>query len=369
MSSSSYPSGGVAVIAVNAVFTFLAIIAVIGRFYARSLKRRRPTLDDYLIVAGLIFTIATASVGFAMVVDGGVGIHQTEASLSQISILLKLFVPAPMLWSCATTCVKLSILWFYIGIFEWHGFRPAAYVVMAVSIALWVAVILESFLLCSPFEYTWNKVTVTGTCGSSTEAYLSVAIVNLIIDLSIVALPMPILWRLQMSWKKKAAISALLGLGLIVCVMSALRIESVLALQDTDFTYTVVPDLIYGGLEVELGIINACLPIMQPVFNKHFGADGIFSRLRSKITSSNKSESGRNWPSYSDKNANSLPKHRPQRIRDDVYALYPTTTTSYADVDLEQSYAGHDRTGITVTQDLTISRSDKSHDSTISALK
>lgn len=51
------PSGGVAIIATNAVFLFLAILAVIARFYARHIQNKKYGLDDYFIVAGLVCII------------------------------------------------------------------------------------------------------------------------------------------------------------------------------------------------------------------------------------------------------------------------------------------------------------------------
>lgn len=91
--------------------------------------------------------------------------------------------------------------------------RRAVYVTIAVTIVFSCAVFLQTFLICRPFKFTWNK-TIDGVCGSTPKAYLSVAICNLILDLSIVALPMPVLWSLQMSYKKKLAISGILSLGL-----------------------------------------------------------------------------------------------------------------------------------------------------------
>lgn len=92
--------------------------------------------------------------------------------------------------------------------------RKAVYAVVALTVSLLVAVIFESFLLCRPFKFTWDK-TIQGVCGSTTHAYLAIAIVNLVIDLSIVALPMPVLWSLKMPYKKKLAISGILCLGLL----------------------------------------------------------------------------------------------------------------------------------------------------------
>ena len=134
---------------------------------------------------------------------------------STLLTLWKMFVPAPLVWGIATCLVKCSILAFYADIFQKPGFRLPIYVMAGLSVALALTTILQSFLLCHPFKYSWDKTVPGGSCAPSKQAYLSVAIVNLIIDLSIVALPMPILWSLQMRTAKKVAISAILSIGLV----------------------------------------------------------------------------------------------------------------------------------------------------------
>ncbi|KUI72102.1 hypothetical protein VM1G_08049 [Cytospora mali] len=276
------PHGGAMEIVISSVFLLFAILAVIARFYSRSLQRKPISVDDYLIIAGLVFTIATVGVGYALILNGGVGMHMADATTEQTVMALKLFVAAPLMWATSTVLIKLSILFFYISIFTMSNIRTAVYILITLVIALFTAVILESFLLCRPFAFTWDKTIPGGVCGSSTEAYLAIAIVNLVIDLAVVFLPMPILWRLQMPFAKKLAISAILALGLLICGLTAARIKSVVELDSLDFTYTVVPDLIFGALEVELGIVNACLPIMRPVGRKVFGSSSVFHQGWSK---------------------------------------------------------------------------------------
>jgi hypothetical protein len=111
--------------------------------------------------------------------------------------------------------LKLSILFFYISIFTMPRIRMAVFVVIGLTAALIVAVTFESFLLCWPFAFTWDKTIEGGVCGSSRNAYLAIAIVNLLIDLAVVSLPMPVLWKLQMPIRKKVTISAIIGLGLV----------------------------------------------------------------------------------------------------------------------------------------------------------
>lgn len=46
-------------------------------------------------------------------------------------------------------------------------------------------------------------------------AYISAAMINLILDLIVIALPMPVLWTLQMALLNKIAISAIFGVGIM----------------------------------------------------------------------------------------------------------------------------------------------------------
>ncbi|TGJ87547.1 hypothetical protein E0Z10_g1200 [Xylaria hypoxylon] len=279
------PQGGVDEIAVTTLFLLFAIIAVIARFWSRSIQKKGIWIDDYLIVASLIFTTATVGVGYALVLNGGVGLHMADASEEQVAISLKLFVPAPLLWAISTAFLKLSILFFYISLFTIPRIRMAVYIVIILTTALIVAVIFESFLLCRPFAYTWDKTIKGG---------------------------MPI--------RKKLVISAILGFGLVICGLTAARISSVLGLKEDDFTYSVVPDLIFGALEIELGIVNACLPILRPLVSKLFGG----KPPSSKDWSNNSEMNSEGSKTYS--KSRLLKTRSFERLPDDSYPLNEAAT-------------------------------------------
>jgi hypothetical protein len=358
--SGDLPQGGIDVIVVNSIFLVLAVLAVIARFYARAIQKKSIALDDYFIVAGLVFTIGTIAVGYSLVLDGGAGRHMVDATPEQIQMALKLFVPAPLLWAIATCLVKVSILCFYISIFTMPRIRSAVYVVLTLTVALLAVVILQSFLLCRPFAYTWDKSIEGGVCGSSRKAYLSVAIVNLVIDLAIVFLPMPVLWTLKMTSKKKLAITFILGLGLVICALTAARIESVLALDPLDFTYTMVPDLILGALEVELGIVNACLPILRPLFSRFFGSK---SRFASGWTRKSKNDSAHKSGVSSMPHSSVSASRRFQPLGDDDTIPLDQVddysgSRQKSGYDVEAHSSQWPMGGVTVTKDIYVRRSD-----------
>ncbi|KAL1981058.1 hypothetical protein VTN96DRAFT_3123 [Rasamsonia emersonii] len=127
------------------------------------------------------------------------------------------------------------------------------------------------FCLCTPFQYLWDK-TIPGTCINLPAAWLSVSIINMILDLIIIALPMPMLWNLRMPVSKKIAVSGIFSLGFIICIITIIRIVAVRQLDVNDLSYTVVGDGIWSAVEPCLSIINACLPVLKPVLVKIFGS-------------------------------------------------------------------------------------------------
>lgn len=73
-------------------------------------------------------------------------------------------------------------------------------------------VFIETFALCKPVQFNWDK-TVKGVCYGENTAYLVAGITNLLIDIFIVVLPMPSLFRLQMTLSKRISIAAMFSLG------------------------------------------------------------------------------------------------------------------------------------------------------------
>lgn len=56
--------------------------------------------------------------------------------------------------------------------------------------------------------------------------------------------------------------------GNSICVITILRIKALYDLDLTDITYSIGPMGLWTGLEPTLGIINACLPVIQPILHK-----------------------------------------------------------------------------------------------------
>src|SRR4051812_22403499 len=105
-----------------------------------------------------------------------------------------IFAICQPLWGFANIAVKLSIIDLYIKMFPSVTFHRVCYATTAVSICYFSSVFIETFALCKPVQYNWNKA-IPGSCSEDlTTAYVVAGTMNLVIDVFVVAMPIPMLW-------------------------------------------------------------------------------------------------------------------------------------------------------------------------------
>jgi hypothetical protein len=102
----------------------------------------------------------------------------------------------------------------------------------------------------------------------------------------ILAIPIPMLWRLQVRMSKKLAIGALLCSGLFV--IAAAIIRAVLTLGSTPSGLNINR---WGVRETFVGIIAVNSPILRPMFNRSFWSNGTYQG------SSNATQDNKAWTS------------------------------------------------------------------------
>ncbi len=63
-----------------------------------------------------------------------------------------------------------------------------------------------------------------------------------------------------------------------VCLVSIMRLQSLIAVSNsTDPTYTNPPSAMWSDVEMNIGIVTSCLPILRPLISRSF--PGLFSRI------------------------------------------------------------------------------------------
>lgn len=119
------------------------------------------------------------------------------------------------MWATSTVCFRLAILLLYLEIFPGNQkFFWSATGVGCLVFLYWVSSVLTIALLCRPVAYNWDR-TIPGSCGDILKIQYASAGFNMGIDLGVVLLPLPIVWRLQMSSRKKTGVTASFAIGIL----------------------------------------------------------------------------------------------------------------------------------------------------------
>ena len=145
--------------------------------------------------------------------------------------------------------VKISILLQYITLFVTHrgsAFHYTVYCVIWINVIFYTIIsLLDAFgvsnnvllpLLsisriredtygrkCNPRQ-KYLEPTIPGHCFGRKQLGVVTSVINIFSDFSILILPLPLIWRLQMSWAKKARVTAVFGVGLSTCIASVIRL-------------------------------------------------------------------------------------------------------------------------------------------------
>ena len=122
---------------------------------------------------------------------------------------------SPILWVIAVTTIRAAIIFLYVQIFPTRLFRNVCYAALAANVAFGTTAVIADCFICQPIRYRWAPSVVHGSCGDQKSLDMYIAILNLLQDIIVVVLPIPILWRLQMARSKKMGLIGIFGVGIM----------------------------------------------------------------------------------------------------------------------------------------------------------
>ena len=134
-------------------------------------------------------------------------VWQTKIDSTQFEFLI------PLLWVTAVTLIRFSVILLYIRIFVTRSFRLTCYAVLILNTIFFIATSLSYILSSIPVGCQWSDTIECSSAVNAKSIDLVVAVFNLLLDVIVVVLPMPVLWGLQMAVGKKATLSGIFGLG------------------------------------------------------------------------------------------------------------------------------------------------------------
>ncbi|KAI1375388.1 hypothetical protein F4677DRAFT_446470 [Hypoxylon crocopeplum] len=93
---------------------------------------------------------------------------------------------------------------------------------------------------------------------------------NIVIDIIIIAMPMPVLWGLHMPTRKKIVVTVMLSIGIMTISAMTVRLAMTAQVSSSDFIPESWADILLVTLmELWLCVIAACIPTLAPILQKY----------------------------------------------------------------------------------------------------
>jgi hypothetical protein len=227
------------------------------------------------------------------------GVHITDITnpLDIVDFLKSVFI-GQILYTFSITTIKLSVLAFYWRLFEIKA-RVTIYIVTAMSIS-WCTAIVRPHLLpqkcptrlvntikqflcvvfsCIPVQAAWDITIVGAKCIPTRSIYLGGSVPNVILDLVLVIMPLPHVWRLHAPVAQRIVLAGMFALGFFIAVVSLVRLIIFLNIPIStqgDATYNFREIIVWSIVEINIGLTCACLPSLKPALTM-IGVTKLFS--------------------------------------------------------------------------------------------
>ncbi|KAI1503076.1 hypothetical protein F5X99DRAFT_426419 [Biscogniauxia marginata] len=224
-----HDDGASIVIGVVCLVCGIATIAVGLRFYTRSIIIGQVGADDYLVLIAWSFYVSI------------------------------------VLYNSGLMFAKLTFLAQYYRVLTIKKMQTVLIIAMIV-IGLWgLSQVLLAIFLCNPIAGFWDTSLNAKCIPTPFEWYIN-ATGNIVTDIIIFILPMPVLGHLNLPKAQRVLLIGIFSLGFFTCAISAIRIKYLK--QGSDFTYENIGGSSWSITELCSGVTCACLPTLRPIASK-----------------------------------------------------------------------------------------------------
>ncbi|TAQ83483.1 hypothetical protein B7494_g8190 [Chlorociboria aeruginascens] len=254
---------------VACIFTGLALIFVTIRLISRAIIIRFTGLDDYLVILGLVLSIGV-TVDISIQLYYGLGQHADVVGEDGVRHILQLLYASIVLYNLGLYAIKSSICVQSLRIFTIRKYSLAAKFLLGFIIVGGGILLFIQIFSCLPVAKSWDT-TIKGKCLPPRAVWFTASAFAIVTDFCVWVLPIPILSKLQIPRKQKYALLFVFLLGFFGCLVGIIRLQSIYAASSsTDLTYTNVSSAMWSSIELNIGIVCACIPTIRPVLGIWF---------------------------------------------------------------------------------------------------
>ena len=133
---------------------------------------------------------------------------------------------------------KLSLLTFYLQLSPQRWWKIAVWIGIAVVATATTVITFMTWVHCNPPEKAYKPLMLEGSCLDAGILYIATAVSNIVTDIYLFCLPIPMVLQLKMSSFQKAGAIMIFGIGSMTVATSIVRLVYLLKVLDAqDLTW------------------------------------------------------------------------------------------------------------------------------------
>jgi hypothetical protein len=172
-------------------------------------------LDDVFIVATIFAGLPSTVINTVGLTRNGLGQDVWTIPHDTVTEFVRWFYIQEILYFTQVPLLKLSILFFYLRVFNGGKIKKLLLYTVGVNCAYAVVFIAIGIFQCDPIRFYWEgwAKDIPGTCLDINALGWSHGVVSIVIDLWMLAIPLSQIRHLKLHWKKKIGVTLMFIVG------------------------------------------------------------------------------------------------------------------------------------------------------------
>jgi len=159
----------------------------------------------------------------------GTGIDMWAVPVDNLDTIFKIYYTLINVYGLSRVCSRISVLLFYTRIFQNTPGRRIRIAVLVFDVICFAVIRSLAIFGCTPISHFWTgwDGEHVGRCINLEKTLIAAGVKDIVIDLVIIALPLPYIASLKLSKKKRIMSSILFSVGVIVIIICAVRLTTI----------------------------------------------------------------------------------------------------------------------------------------------